>query len=1100
MSQPSAQLNFAAAYPSGFMNTTTQHTLDTFDASSSSSFMASGGPADTFNVVDNLTAHVRDPATAEHREDGYALDPATGEPTYYNKDWVNEHARRQQLLAKDPHYFFLTLVAGDTASTQTRMFDKEALDEHARRLLHRASVADELQKTALTEVDRMQKLLKEFETKNAEYTHDKLAVIDASNLTEIAATEIREARVLHDALRQLAEPGAQTATSWLTFTARAMHPREGLDSVSFAERALSTIAANASDVEMFHTALAGVNQQQYATWAAQQNPALITLSAYIAFGKHVTLASSACAYVARRMHADGVFPATGAYAAAANGAETFCTDLQKLMSLLETDTSYAVTMHYVSARLYIHLHCMQKRWFGSALGAADECAAAQPLSKPVVPTNTRAARLFLREVEGTAEEKLFYEEDPNDASSLAAEQKKPLKVRDPSHYQDTLATFLGAVFRRGFLTLAYDTERLRESLCDAADDVQRAVLCADADAKLNALRAARPAHSATRAALTLDYFFGGLNTHGAGARVSHLLLDTGHEPIEDLLRATYMLYRRAVLHTPTTFVATPVLNNNEREWFLGEVTGANLAALYNRQMEVFRDGLGVADSVREEHVRVRTAAQSQLSGFTDALLALERAVEESRELRARYTGGYGAKLFEEAGALAMPNEAYALVDPLLPQAEVHALLCALKKDACDANVYTRALKRLAAIDVNAAQIDHNVATLRAQLRYLKDAIGTVISDFNRRTGALANRVIDAVNKRYGTEFDVANTPSAMALKLKQILAATYVPSGEWSLAAENTGYLFYSAPYIAALQTAATKVWQYVPNLRECSIDDLICDETTRVSFAAFVASQVAHAQARNPVVPTLNRLPGDVALWRRDLIDEMRRIPPPEWVGRGTPGGMRRNPTPRTVPVAFHPYRVIPPLTDSGRGWDIALRMPRNDTGPHAYDAGGPFNRYTLEASRQGKDCGQSSNEFPHKSSHGSSGGGNALKKCNDEIAKLKLAHETQRKETRALHEAEIRSLLAKIATLETNMKTVNEERRTQKMSTLRNALEIATAPIDPDENELDELRAKLNHIQNTLANTDAPLLHTASALDEVRHGAEWCAQRLKIAEARSQ
>ena len=104
-------------------------------------------------------------------------------------------------------------------------------------------------------------------------------------------------------------------------------------------------------------------REEVKSGAQNENPKLIQLSAFITFLVHAVSSSSSCAYIVQRMLADEVFPQGSEYGADETGTK-FCADLMKLAVLLETDTRHAVTMLDMSARLYMHIRCMQERWFG----------------------------------------------------------------------------------------------------------------------------------------------------------------------------------------------------------------------------------------------------------------------------------------------------------------------------------------------------------------------------------------------------------------------------------------------------------------------------------------------------------------------------------------------------------------------------------------------------------------------------------------------------------------------------------------------------------------------------------------------------------------
>ena len=161
-------------YSSGFMS----------NNASAAGFMSSAAATgqDSFAQVPDLRDRVnRQP---EHREDGYK--EVNGQPTYFGREWIDEQAARHRLLTSDPEYEFLSLVAGFSGRQPESLFDRDALDQHAKRMLQRAAVADELGKSALTDLDRTQSLLETFEKRGGK-------LVD--NLTDLTRAQ---QDILHD--------------------------------------------------------------------------------------------------------------------------------------------------------------------------------------------------------------------------------------------------------------------------------------------------------------------------------------------------------------------------------------------------------------------------------------------------------------------------------------------------------------------------------------------------------------------------------------------------------------------------------------------------------------------------------------------------------------------------------------------------------------------------------------------------------------------------------------------------------------------------------------------------------------------------------------
>lgn len=888
--------HIAADYATGFANGN-GHGLNGFVAS------ASATEQDAFAKVTSLNQRISS-ETEDHREDGYEYDAASGSSTYFGARWRQEEYKRHELLSNDEQHKFATLVAGLSGRPLDRLLDKDALDEHAKRMLQRAAFADELSKTALKDLDQTRAVLKDFEKTTLEFVDYTTQLKQATSDAEFVKTRFQNAKTtLFPIINNNLYPKENddwgfTFDIRLSFEARCLYPTEGLESVQFADRFLSALATMSEDADMLRVnETSATVKQDIKARAAEQNPKLINLSAYITFLVHAVSSTSACNYIVKRMHADECFPAEGAYAADKSGAQ-FCADLLKLAKLFESDTKNCVTMKTMSARLFIHLRCMQERWFGvqkQVVDGDENCDARPQLQKPELSRKEKSsARLFLAIEDGNTEETLYHEETPNEGSTLDEEQRKTRKSRGESSFQDQIGLMLAPFFRRGVVTIVYDMARLRNMLCRSTREISSSLLCENDDEKMVQLRRVQPVYDSNNGLVTLSYFYGGIDISTTGVWPMHVWTTEfnpqggNRSAAYYFLQATLMLYERAL------DASEPFADDTEKEWFLGEELYENAETeekMYEKRTERFFKIVKCSDAARTEHVKQRKSAGFMLLSVTDVFVDLLRTYENISSVHARFSGPFGGVLF---GSIAEDEP----LPVYLPRNEVKALL---ENKGNSLGIALVHVNNLLKEDDKVNKIFEDLNRVIRQLNSAEINLRSKIREFNAKIVGTNDNLLSSVSKRFDVSI-TSNTSHDLVHKLKQLLAQTYAPSGAWAMRPENTGIIIFNSIFVAAVSLAYADVQRYVPNLATLTVDDLKYDPITTERFADLCASHIAQVSVNNPTVPTLNRMPEDLRLRRADIFKRLRELCAPVWRGRGSDTGIERNPNAGTVGADFLP------------------------------------------------------------------------------------------------------------------------------------------------------------------------------------------------------
>jgi hypothetical protein len=955
----------AADYASGYMNsapTPARSSITPLKRASAFSFVGSGSPIAQESVA-GIPRLKQQTFATELRQDGY--DPAA--KRYFSRQWIDEATLRRQLLLQDPEYNFLELVSGFSGRDANYFYNSEPLDQHAKRMLQRAAVADEINKTALSDMDHASSVMKEFTKRSAEIlkTYTDFLRIQAQLQRSTADWQnISNAFVRVDQRRD----HETDVHAYLTFFARFQSASEGVDSIQFAERFLACIVSLAQKAETtLWSARDAAADGAYRTASERMIPRELYISAFWTFALFAARDETALVYATQRMRAASVFPTLGVYA---SNERLFADDIRVLIELVtmrpmpigqvpeRAHTKNAVTMKTMSPRLYIHLRCMLLRWYGarkkhknhaaatpeppaSKASRADAAAIASSKSDDEeedvdetcndVPLLLRPTRIAARasatnriKIGGRSRQEEQYDESlfvdtGADNTRLWVAQQELMNTTNPDQYQDFIITVLGALYRHGVGSLFYDNTRIRTLLCKDAEAVAAATRCAEIEQKFKQLRRVSPEPEQQNVLATLSYFFGGVNVQDISL-VPHTTwlykIDAQEEP--DHTYATwnstpYAFIDAALLLFEVT-VSPPAAAALQWEWHRG---GTNVMQL----RDVRRPGI-VARFTADEMYNTRLEAikkfmylgpgaiNSHIDERTYAALQaigftreLVDIIHEFSELRTAY-----AQSADTASSLVNAN--FVMDIPVyMSSADEQSLSTPTETPAATSELFKRVLDQTSR-DAIAADL--------ARVRAVVDAgvakLHVDIDMHNRKLLEAEEGVLDKLNKRYGINTN-SNTGHEAIQNIKDALAETYVPSADWALMPENTGIIIVTAKYRAGVDSAYSAIQLRVPSLANASLDDLKTSPITKTLFAQLVAAKIAEIELRNPAGLTLNNASSYNILHTSKILHSLQHLELRR-VGMGTAGGQQSG----TSRVGGG---VVPLLQSFPRR---ALAPPRND------------------------------------------------------------------------------------------------------------------------------------------------------------------------------
>lgn len=867
--------NVAADYATGYMDAGAGQGV--VNAASAFSAMPSGAQAQSHDVL-----NFSPPPAELSRADGF--DTRQGQ--YFTSDWVNNRANRMKMLYKDPEYAFLSRVAGFSGREAERLYDVEALDQHARRMLQRAAVAEELSKTALSDIDHANTVIKDIARRNNEtlknYTDAVRALTQVKNSKaewDSAKAKFRTVQATKYSPDKVVDP--VSFNKYLTLYARIHSPSEGVDNAQFAERLLSFITALAQK-----RALVSADYVErepatsYETRANEKIPLELHLSVFWTFTLYATKSHSALEYAARRMYNQKSFPAESVYAKDDVTMRLFCDDIRTLVDLVsfrtkpasagEAHTQNAVSMKTMSALLFIHLRRMHSRWYPT-----DATTGAPPADAPVFlkPTRRqgraqgRARRIQIvgQTRDEEEEPEMLFVDVAQGGSALSKEQRQLMNTTNPDQYQNFLITVLGGLYRFGTATLFYDTDRLRGILCKDSENVKSALLCSDIDGKFKILHSVAPDQNVENVIATTDYFFGGMDTRSAGSLPSvNWMFDDRLE--YDNVYGNTTLY---IFFDGSLRLFESVALAEDWEWFTNEnglskktSTLQNATALFLRRFKELLLFMPIESNVQRNHEKWRDYAILQEIGVVDAFADIIKSYEKIRDAAnsSSYTGDTEITPVSELVSYMGAEETKSVVEEKASPAAIKTLF-----------------RKIEAVgDVTArTEVDEQLETVVASFERYERAMKERVNDQNGMLLDAEKNILTRVNKRFNSSLD-ANSTSEIVDNLKRALSQTYIPPADWATRPENTGTLFVSDKYRAAVDLAYEQVQMNCPNLNGVPLDTLKIDNVTQTFFAQFVASKILEIELTTNDRLTLNNAASHNVLRSIKIMRNLQKVARP--------------------------------------------------------------------------------------------------------------------------------------------------------------------------------------------------------------------------------
>lgn len=886
-----------------------------------------------------------------HREDGY--DEQTRE--YFGERWNDTRALHHQLLTSHPDYEFMVLVSGYSNRPIDKLYDRESFDMHTKRMLQRAGFADELRQSTLTDIDKTQSFLQKARARG------NLLVADAGNLRRVkhdldylSSQYIRVESIIRRVEANLypktgngdddGDQGfvASTFDVYFSFAARCLYPTDGLDSPSFAHLVMSHMINCARSPSLLYSpGTTAVSLTRKLEEAAAHLPTTMQLCAYVTFAVYLARTRSALVYVARRLTDNDVFPKNGLYS---RDPDAYVDDVRKLVQLftpkslpaagrgddeadeLRADTYHAVTLQTMSARLYLHLKCMSMRWFGPPANDDDKddmCTSRRPpeLHRPRVPESLKIDSDLMvyygngdEDSEDDDDIKLF-EVEAEEGSALLDEQRRPLVAVGEDQFQELIAIVLGSAFDHGMATLVFDMERLRSKLKEdfcATESLEKSMGCkgnlSSTMKHLNAIE--QPVYSLSYNLSALGYFYGGVDIRLSGVspdtawRIPELVhsipvvaSSSANDGVRQDTTAVHTFFFFAYeLYKKTVDTVQPMSDKQGDlvEWWVWDDSGYNPVSqwtdeLRNLRMEAFRADVECSLASQQDHSTMRLMASLQTTGALEWMINVVRTM---RSLHDTYETVVKQQPKYQNNTLASTIATY------LSEHDEDALL----KNSTSEEA-TRALRIIATENLTNStgrlKVRGQIDAARVNLAILERRLDADAKSLDEETGRAMDYITQRVNRNYNTSLTNGTEPEALVRRLKKILAETYIPSPDWGTAPENTGILYFSNIYIAAVKKAYGLVQEKVSNFKEATLDDLKFDAMTQDIFAELVAVVIKNIEARANRSLILNRTVDDILHETKDILHRFRRLKPLRYTGRGT-GNIRRRSSAAESPYPF--------------------------------------------------------------------------------------------------------------------------------------------------------------------------------------------------------
>jgi len=878
----------AEDYASGYMDTD-----DNVEGAGAGPKTFTAVPSGGLFTQDMITSIPGIPET-RRRQDGF--NEKTG--TFFDKDWVLSEVDRRRILESDPEYRFLSRVAGFCGRPATRFFDATAFNQHAKNMLQRAAIADEMSKTALSDLDHMSSVLKEAKAHSAEAMKTYNRIVGIVTAIRGDAMAIRRAYEIFNNLEELLYPKNSQwlhVDSYLSFYARIQSPSEGVDNVQFSEKLLSALVHLSQDAASvyYRTQPAGV-VANFERNARIHNPRLLHLSAFLVFAQHAANSSGALPYVVSRMQKAKVFPDNGEYSKTPG---LFADDVKELMSLFPRHSARPVSMKEMTPKMYIHFRCMLLRWYGprnaakrirteSATKTVDASKSDDDDSDETCddiphlqrPTKRRAAApapaapALRRRVRIGGDDEVdatdgLFRENAAAGTTLASKQAEIMDTTNPDQYQDFLITILGSMFRYGVGTLFYDMNRIRAILCKDSAAIESATLCSEVADKFASLRKVEPSYDLVEAIGTAEYFFGGVDTRKAGIMPPDALAfdprntDAKKTTLNSFIGFTLLVFEHALENASDANAAQVEwhqrLDTNGapiQNWRDGAPTEAMLRDVLDRRMTRLREYLIIPTDTLNLHVAQRMYAMLQLSGAIHAFAGIVKTYKPLRDAFYQNVDSMSATSIAAIESLVpvyMNGEEEQSVYDGKESPNARNILFERLDTPEKRRRIIEDLDRVTTLLTDESPVSGEDEEPAGLVPKLKRAISKTNSELNKAekniTERLASRGTDSAEKISGN--------------LKRTLASTYVDSAEWAMSPENSGFIIVSDEYRSAVEQAYDNVQMFCPNLRGVSLDDLKSSPLTQIRFARLAAACVSEIESNNSDVPTLNRVPVDVQM-----------------------------------------------------------------------------------------------------------------------------------------------------------------------------------------------------------------------------------------------
>lgn len=809
-----------------------------------------------------------------HREDGFDPD----DNSYFGKKWTNEQQVRQHLISAHPEYQFIILVSGASNRNLSTFYQKEALDQHSKRLLQRAATADAIRSEAFRSVSEAQKSIENLESAQVRTDADLRSLRSAISDLNVVVND--DGEVVAPAVRQVTEQSAlrpdgvyenatngSSADQVLSTAARCKYPAEGLDSKQFVGEFLAWLSTYAVRPTIFRP------ESPEAARARDNNPTYITVAALVSFLYSLSHNPANLKYAVQRMQDAQLFHDNSTYA---QSHDLFAHDVLRLVSAMtensDDDAKFHVSWEYVSVNVYLALKCIEERWYPveNVLPESQVCDEGRlSLQRPESGRTTRSG--LGNGSRRIQDEELYGYGDDEDDAELNKVRRKRRRVPNSSDYRRFIIQVFMPLFEHGFSALFYDMEKMKRAVCDSDVRINDVLLCKeDSEKALTKLLMVQSTTNAQRTSARVDYFFGGVNKRDLDIMPDVARQGVKETPFEEFFSALSFIYVSAI-NAPT---AAHAIDNNQ-------IIQQQEAIQEEETMQSLRAGMLCGRDSLKNHYKLRELAAYQLSGATDLYAQFVRQARASR----RILGSLQSTISGRIIAQELDGTSY---DTELTDAEEQALVSeddALVNESSRKRALRKIIQKMAG----------SITFFNNKLTNLIESLQRVLGDAREKSLARAEQISAAQN---GLREQLLRSLSAQGAqgeelreaqigrlidRLKRLISRTHIDSVEWATNPQNTGVVDLSPQYIAAVEMAYVFVQRTAPNLANCTLDDLKLRPSLRVVFAEVVAQMLASTESRHPRSLQLNRFSVDTLRNGRNLAIRLRRLEPLRTAGTGT-------------------------------------------------------------------------------------------------------------------------------------------------------------------------------------------------------------------------